>query len=87
MQDEFLDLYMEFEAEMFLRKGVVSRSWPDEIFAYVKFGYDSTLKNQLENVDKTDFATWVDAVMTHVQTHYRHSSLPTKVQFKVPSYV
>ena len=49
--DEDVDLFMELEAEMALKTGVTSRSWPAEIFAYVKFGYDRTLKNQLENVD------------------------------------
>ena len=81
--DEDVDLLFELEAEMATKTGVTSRSWPAEIFAYVKFGYDRTLKTQLENTDGTDFSTWVDAVMTHVQTHYHHSSLPTKVQFKV----
>ena len=90
MHDELVDDFKELEAEIFLNASIDSRSqisWPEELFVYVKFGYDRTLKNQLENVDKTDFPTWVDNVMTHVQTYYRHASLPTKIQFKVPSFV
>ena len=82
--DEF-DLFEELEADMASQSGVTSRSWPSAIYAYVKFGYDRTLKNQLQNTDRTDFSKWIDAVMTHVQVHYRHSSLPTKIEFKVLS--
>ena len=82
--DEF-DLFEELEADMAAQSGVSSRSWPGAIYAYVKFGYDRTLKNQLQNTDRTDFSKWIDAVMTHVQVHYRHSSLPTKIEFKVLS--
>ena len=82
--DEF-DLFEELEADMASKSGVSSRSWPGAIYAYVKFGYDRTLKNQLQNTDRTDFSKWIDAVMTHVQVHYRHSSLPTKIEFKVVS--
>ena len=70
---------------MAFKSGVSSRSWPEAIYVYVKFGYDRTLKNQLENSDGTDFATWTDAIMTHVQGHYRHPTLPTKIEFKVLS--
>ena len=83
--DEEEDLFEELEAEMALKSGVSSRSWPEAIYVYVKFGYDRTLKNQLENSDGTDFATWTDAIMTHVQGHYRHPTLPTKIEFKVLS--
>ena len=31
----------------------------------------------------TTFNDWVDSVMCHVQTHFRHKSLPTKIEFKV----
>ena len=78
-----VDLFEELEAEMAAKSGVTSRSWPRAIYAYLKFGYDRTLKNQLQNTDRTDFSRWIDAVMTHVQVHYRHSSLPTKIEFKV----
>ena len=81
MGDEEEDLLMELEAEVTAKTGA-AMTWPSERYAYVKFGYDNTLKNQLASVGKS-FNTWVDSVMTHVQAHYRHSSLPTKIQFKV----
>merc|ERR1711997_61496 len=56
-------------------------TWPSEVYAYVKFGYDNTLKNQLA-ADGVSFNDWVNSVMTHVQAHYRHHTLPTKIQFK-----
>jgi len=80
MGDEEEDLLMELEAEVTAKTGA-AMTWPSERYAYVKFGYDNTLKNQLASVGKS-FNTWVDSVMTHVQAHYRHSSLPTKIQFK-----
>jgi len=49
--------------------------------AYVKFGYDNTMKAQMEK-DGTTFNTWIDSVMTHVQTYYKHSSLPVQIKFK-----
>ena len=79
MGDEEIDLSMELGAEL-QEANVVT--WPEERFAYVKFGWDKTLKNQLEK-ENTNFPTWIDSVMTHVQTHYRHSSLPTKIQLEI----
>ena len=78
-KDEEIDISFELQAE--LQEANVF-TWPNQRYAYVKFGWDRTLKNQLES-ENTNFPTWVDSVMTHVQTHYRHPSLPTKVQFKV----
>jgi len=78
MGDEEEDLSLEMKATL---QASSAETWPNERYAYVKFGYDRTLKNQLES-ENTNFATWIDSVMTHVQTHYRHPSLPTKVQFK-----
>merc|ERR1711936_118922 len=80
MGDEEEDLLMELEAEVTAKTGA-AMTWPSERYAYIKFGYDNTLKNQLSSIGTT-FNTWVDSVMTHVQAHYRHSSLPTKIQFK-----
>merc|ERR1712001_4408 len=71
---------MELEA-LLSEQNANDRSWPGEVYAYVKLQYDSTLKGKLA-ADGTDFNTWADAVMTHVQSHYRHPSLPTKIQFK-----
>jgi len=80
MGDEDEDDFMELEA-LLSERNANDRSWPGEVYAYVKLQYDSTLKGKLA-ADGTDFNTWADAVMTHVQTHYRHPSLPTKIQFK-----
>jgi len=80
MGDEEEDLLMELEAEVTAKTGA-AMTWPSERYAYIKFGYDNTLKNQLSSIGTT-FNTWIDSVMTHVQAHYRHSSLPTKIQFK-----
>ena len=79
MGDEEEDLLMELEAEAETSAAV---TWPSERYAYVKFGYDRTMKTQLDGEGKT-FASWVNSVMAHVQAHYRHSSLPTKIQFAV----
>ena len=79
MGDEEVDLSRELRAAA---QASVATTWPEELYAYAKLCYDRTLKRQLEN-DNTDFNTWADSVMTHVQSHYRHPSLPTKIQFKV----
>ena len=79
MGDEEEDLLLELEADA---KTGAAMTWPSEVYAYVKFGYDNTLKNQLA-ADGVSFNDWVNSVMTHVQAHYRHSTLPTKIQFKV----
>jgi len=78
MGDEEEDLMMELEAEA---KTSAAVSWPSKQYAYVKFGYDITLRDQL-NKEGTNFATWVNSVMAHVQTYYRHYTLPTKIEFK-----
>jgi len=78
MGDEEKDSTLEMEAFWGTSAAV---TWPTERYAYVKFGYENTLKAQLSS-DGTSFAPWVDAIMTHVQSYYRHPSLPTKIQFK-----
>ena len=82
MGDEEEDLSLELRAAA---QASAATTWPEERYAYVKLCYDRSLKGQLEN-DNTDFDTWADAVMTHVQSHYRHPSLPTKIQYKVQFY-
>ena len=84
MGDEEEDLAMELKAAA--AKTSASTSWPKERYAYVKFGYDKTMKSQL-STENTEFNTWIDSVMTHVQSHYRHPTLPTKIQFKVSKCV
>jgi hypothetical protein len=56
-------------------------TWPSSVYAYVKFGYEQTFKAQMDS-EGTDFATYVDSVMTHVQSYYKHDTLPTQVLFK-----
>lgn len=58
-------------------------NWPKSVYAYLKFGYDNTFAYQIWRKQKTTFKKWIDSVMTHVQTYYRHKSLPTKIEFKV----
>ena len=79
MGDEEIDDLLEMGA-MALTSAAVT--WPSERYAYVKFGYENTMKAQLDS-DGTTFATWIDGVMTHVQSYYQHPTLPTKIQFKV----
>ena len=81
MGDEEEDLSLVLQsAKAYSTAGTTT--WPSERYAYVKFGYDNTLSNQLTS-DGTTFAAWIDSVMTHVQTYYKHSSLPTQIIFKV----
>merc|ERR1711997_858093 len=80
-QNGLASFLLRIEKLVLTAKTGAAMTWPSERYAYVKFGYDNTLKNQLASVGKS-FNTWVDSVMTHVQAHYRHSSLPTKIQFK-----
>ena len=63
-------------------KGV---TWPTDLEAYLKFGYDNTMKAQLAK-DSTTFAKWIDANFAHVQAYYRHNTLPTRINFKVYKY-
>ena len=79
MGDEEEDLYDELAADA---AASAASSWPSKRYAYVKFGYDNTLKAQMDK-EGTTFNKWIDGVMTHVQTYYRHRSLPTKIEFKV----
>ena len=85
MGDEEEDLSLVLQsAKAYSTAGTTT--WPSERYAYVKFGYDNTLLNQLTS-DGTTFAAWIDSVMTHVQTYYKHSSLPTQILFKVFSII
>ena len=79
MGDEMVDAKMEEFAAAVSSEAIV---WPPELFAQVKFGYENTMKAQLD-ADGTTFDAWIDSVMTHVQSYYQHPTLPTKVTFKV----
>ena len=81
MGDEEKDNY---EEKMAKAASAYSSTFPSsgKIYAYVKMGYDRSMKAHLES-QGTDFKTWIDSVMTHVQTHYKHKTLPVKILFKV----
>ena len=79
MGDEEKDNYEEKQAKA---ASAMVTNWPKSIYAYLKLGYDNTRANKMI-ARGTTFEKWVDSVMTHVQTYYRHKSLPTKIQFKV----
>ena len=79
MNDEYKNKLDEKAADALASKAV---TWPSKLYAYVKFGYDNTMKAQLAK-DGISFGDWIDKVMTHVQAYYNHQSLPTKIMFKV----
>ena len=81
MGDEETDNYEETMAKA---AAAYPSSFPSSgrLYAYVKMGYDRSMKTQLES-QGTDFKTWIDSVMTHVQTYYKHKSLPVQILFKV----
>lgn len=56
-------------------------TWPGSLTVYVKFGYENTLKAQLTK-DGTTFPAWIESVMAHVQTYYKHDTLPTDILFE-----
>ena len=85
MGDELEDLLLELEAAEEEYDTAGSVSWPTSIYAYVKFGYENTMKAQLES-EGTTIEAYIDSVMTHVQTYYKHTSLPTQILFKVFIY-
>ena len=57
-------------------------SFPVSMTATVKFGYDNSMQSQMETLG-TDFETFINAVMAHVQTYYLVDSLTTEVNFEV----
>ena len=71
------------EAEVYQTSGAVT--WPTNLYAYLKFGYDNTMKTQMAT-EGTTIAKWIDTNMAHVQAYYRHDSLPTRINFKVYEY-
>ena len=79
MGDEEVDLLQDLQAAL---SADAYTYWPSERYAYVKFGYDKSMNRQLGQ-ERKSFKDWVNPVMAHVQSYYRHYSLPTKIQFKV----
>jgi len=80
MGDEEEDKFESLEAAV-ATVASAAITFPPKLYAYVKFCYDTSLKGQLAK-DGLTFSKWVDSIMTHVQTYYRHSSLPAKIEFK-----
>ena len=82
MGDEMENEDDELLADTFAKKTSKSITWPSALYAYIKFGYENTMKSQLESEGKT-MSEYVDEVMAHVQSYYRDASLPTPIEFKV----
>ena len=82
MGDEMENEEDEFLADTFAKDTAKSINWPSALYAYIKFGYENTMKSQLEADGKT-MAEYVDEVMAHVQSYYKDASLPTPIEFKV----
>jgi predicted Zn-dependent protease len=74
---EEIDIFQEMRATE--AAYATTTSVKSKLFAYLQFGYDSTLSGKL---GYGKFNAWVIEVMTHVQTHYRHASLGTNIEFQ-----
>ena len=85
MGDELENPEWELEEEKIVAETSKVVSWPTSLYAYIKFGYENTMKAQLE-ADGITFSKWIDSAMTHVQSYYQHESLPTQILFKVYNY-
>ena len=53
---------------------------PTKLKVSIKFGYDETMKRQLNG---EDFESYMKGVITHNQAYWRHPSLGTEVIFEV----
>ena len=79
--DELIDDDWE-NKEMEVQAAGGSVNFPASITAVLKFGYERSMKNKMAETG-TDFGTWIDGVMAHVQTYYKHPTLPTQIIFQV----
>ena len=68
--------------EMEVEAASGSANLPASLNAKIKFGYERSMKNKMSSVG-TNFSNWIDAVMAHVQTYYKHHSLPTQIIIQV----
>ena len=90
--DMLVDEQLQLEEEMTVKGGAERISFPQRLFAYIKFGYDKSAKDYFNLVLKRpagpydSMGDYIDAVMTHVQSYYEHVTLTTKVEFKVIDY-
>ena len=82
MGDELIDSTQFCEQGENAQKTHQRESWPSDTYVYLKFGYENTMKAQLEE-NGTTFASWIVPVMTHVQAYFILASLPTKIRFQV----
>ena len=80
-KDEFRDEYID-ELEDGVADSRQTVTWPDNLYAAVKFGYENTMKEKLEE-EGISFTKWIDGFMAHVQSYYKHPSLPVQIIFKV----
>jgi len=81
MGDEEKDAEKEFEAEEALVDAPESFAFKKKLYAYIKFGYEKSMKEQLDSEGKS-IENFIDDVMTHVQSYYKNPSLKTKILFK-----
>ena len=59
----------------------VTSSIPTSLKATLQFGYEDSMRSKLGG---KDFDSYIQTVMTHVQSHYQHSeSLGTEIIFDV----
>ena len=76
-----LDGEINDELEQFVQSVEVTSAVPTRLQATIKFGYEDGMKEALGD---EDFLAYIQSVMTHVQSHYRHSeSLGTEIEFEV----
>ena len=81
--DELInDDWEKREMEVAAASGYYYGNLPTTLTAKIKFGYETSMKDKLSSVG-TDFNDWIDSVMPHVQTYYKHASFPTQVIFQV----
>lgn len=80
-RDEMGDEKKDMEMELIADSVSAATSFPKKLYAYVKFGYDRTMKAQLES-ESTTIDKYIKSVMTHVQSYYKHPTLPTQIRFK-----
>ena len=68
--------------EMEVEAASGSANLPASLNAIIKFGYETSMKDKMKEVG-TNFNNWIDSVMAHVQTYYKHHSLPTQIIIQV----
>ena len=67
-----------------LNKSRVRSEMPTKVKVAIKFGYDETMKTQLNG---EDFMSYMEDVITHNQAYWSHPSLGTEVIFEVTKQI